>query len=438
MPVVCLDLSVVRPPGTPDGRRVPLRARVDRFGGARRGSPAGRRRRRGPRAPHGSADDRGGRCRRADWGGDCLCRPWPDGHRPQVPSTRANRRVAAGDTSATSEVTSAPADPESRVPQWPTDPTLWKDTPVPAAADRGSASVHPAPGALGPRDLEDVISAALPAVALVETPGGRGTGFFVTPDTIVTNAHVVEGNRYVTIKLSTGEAITGRVHAAQRRPRPGGDPHQRRPPEPGDLAAGVVARGAHRPGSHRDRIAARLQNTVTRGIVSALRQVGAVVLVQTDAAINPGNSGGPLLDRSGRVAGRRDDADDGPGRGAWLRGGRRTRARDARRARAAVDARTTAGGTVCPRPGRRRRRRARDRRSGLRTVPRRGRQARRPARRVVDRLCHRLPVGPRAHRRAATVAGTRCGSGSTTRKSRRPARGSSPTSRSPRASSNAA
>ena len=44
-----------------------------------------------------------------------------------------------------------------------------------------------------------------------------------------------------------------------------------------------------------------LQNTVTRGIVSALRQVGSVVLVQTDAAINPGNSGGPLLDRSGRV-----------------------------------------------------------------------------------------------------------------------------------------
>src|SRR5439155_21050117 len=46
-----------------------------------------------------------------------------------------------------------------------------------------------------------------------------------------------------------------------------------------------------------------LQNTVTRGIVSAVRQVGAVTLVQTDAAINPGNSGGPLLDRSGEVIG---------------------------------------------------------------------------------------------------------------------------------------
>ena len=46
-----------------------------------------------------------------------------------------------------------------------------------------------------------------------------------------------------------------------------------------------------------------LSNTVTRGIVSAVRQVGAVRLVQTDAAINPGNSGGPLVDRSGLVIG---------------------------------------------------------------------------------------------------------------------------------------
>jgi hypothetical protein len=44
-----------------------------------------------------------------------------------------------------------------------------------------------------------------------------------------------------------------------------------------------------------------LQNTVTRGIVSAVRGVGGVTLVQTDAAINPGNSGGPLLNRAGSV-----------------------------------------------------------------------------------------------------------------------------------------
>jgi hypothetical protein len=46
-----------------------------------------------------------------------------------------------------------------------------------------------------------------------------------------------------------------------------------------------------------------LSNTVTRGIVSAVRQAGDVMLIQTDAALNPGNSGGPLVDRSGVVIG---------------------------------------------------------------------------------------------------------------------------------------
>jgi hypothetical protein len=46
-----------------------------------------------------------------------------------------------------------------------------------------------------------------------------------------------------------------------------------------------------------------LSNTVTRGIISAVRRAGAVTLIQTDAALNPGNSGGPLLDRNGIVVG---------------------------------------------------------------------------------------------------------------------------------------
>jgi hypothetical protein len=46
-----------------------------------------------------------------------------------------------------------------------------------------------------------------------------------------------------------------------------------------------------------------LQNTVTRGIVSAVRKSGNALLIQTDAAVNPGNSGGPLLDRKGNAIG---------------------------------------------------------------------------------------------------------------------------------------
>ena len=50
-----------------------------------------------------------------------------------------------------------------------------------------------------------------------------------------------------------------------------------------------------------------LQNTVTRGIISAKhRSIGIGPLdnfIQTDASINPGNSGGPLFDMSGEVIG---------------------------------------------------------------------------------------------------------------------------------------
>ena len=55
-----------------------------------------------------------------------------------------------------------------------------------------------------------------------------------------------------------------------------------------------------------------LTNTVTRGIVSAVRRSGSdfdiiasssTSLIQTDAAINPGNSGGPLLNKNGEVIG---------------------------------------------------------------------------------------------------------------------------------------
>jgi hypothetical protein len=46
-----------------------------------------------------------------------------------------------------------------------------------------------------------------------------------------------------------------------------------------------------------------LQNSVSRGIVSGLRNSSGVTLIQSDAAANPGNSGGPMLDRNGRVVG---------------------------------------------------------------------------------------------------------------------------------------
>jgi S1-C subfamily serine protease len=137
-----------------------------------------------------------------------------------------------------------------------------------------------------PATLEDIVSRAIPAVVLVETSGGRGSAFFVTPDTLLTNAHVVSGYSSVTIRASGGATTTAYVtktapdfdlamlHVADPKPDqatiPLGSVNQ--------LRAGqeVIAIGSP---------LGVFQNSVTRGIVSSLRQMDAVTLVQTDAAL---------------------------------------------------------------------------------------------------------------------------------------------------------
>jgi hypothetical protein len=176
----------------------------------------------------------------------------------------------------------------------PIEPLVAEDRP-PAAPVSASAD--------GTRPLEEVVSRASAAVVAIETTSGRGTGFFVTSELVVTNAHVVQSQSFVTVRLAGGRTIPGRV--------------ERSSPDV-DLAVVRTNVPAHdmqilqlgsarsvRPGQEVIAIGSPLglQNTVTRGIVSALRTAGGVALIQTDAAINPGNSGGPLLDRDGRVIG---------------------------------------------------------------------------------------------------------------------------------------
>src|SRR5207245_3777213 len=59
--------------------------------------------------------------------------------------------------------------------------------------------------------LEDLISRSLPAVVRVETGEGLGTGFFIAPDTILTNVHVVGSNSLVTIRRAGGATQQARV-----------------------------------------------------------------------------------------------------------------------------------------------------------------------------------------------------------------------------------
>jgi serine protease Do len=129
---------------------------------------------------------------------------------------------------------------------------------------------------------------------------GLGTGFFVSPDLILTNYHVVEGSKFVEMKMYDGTETFGKIVKSDLRL---------------DLALiKVQARGkpvifrGRKPVSRGETVEVighpnGLQFSLTRGVVSnfiktesALARGGKEVLfIQTDAAINPGNSGGPLF-----------------------------------------------------------------------------------------------------------------------------------------------
>jgi S1-C subfamily serine protease len=142
---------------------------------------------------------------------------------------------------------------------------------------------------------------------------GLGSGFIINETgEIVTNFHVIDGSRDISVTLSGGtdhKEYKATVLGFRRRD---------------DLALLKINAGRKLPYVHLGDSEALevgqkvlaignpfgFEGTLTTGIVSSLgRNVpgenGALMegLIQTDAAINPGNSGGPLLDSRGDVIG---------------------------------------------------------------------------------------------------------------------------------------
>lgn len=171
----------------------------------------------------------------------------------------------------------------------------------------------------------DIYKKVAPAVVMVSTKSiqsingwfqqeteGMGSGFIINTDGyILTNYHVIEGAKEVTVTLSDGREVKASVVNY--------DENQ-------DVAMikinenievpGVVELGdsdALQPGEEvlaiGNPLSKELSSTLTKGIVSALNrsvetETGVNTnLIQTDAAINSGNSGGPLINTKGQVVG---------------------------------------------------------------------------------------------------------------------------------------
>jgi serine protease Do len=176
-------------------------------------------------------------------------------------------------------------------------------------------------------DITAIVAGAQPSVVTITADGvtasgpfqvptsGVGSGVVITADGyILTNRHVVQDSRSLSVELSDGRQLPAtivRTSSSTDLALIKVDATGLTPATIGDASGLKVGQVAIAIGSP----LGTFTETVTRGIVSGLgrsvtvtdqltrRQTTLDGLVQTDAAINPGNSGGPLLDIGGAVIG---------------------------------------------------------------------------------------------------------------------------------------
>ena len=181
-----------------------------------------------------------------------------------------------------------------------------RETPIVKAVQRARGAVVNIRG-------EKTVSVPASAATGAETSrrvNGMGTGVIIDPrGYIVTNHHVVDGVREITVTMADGQRHIAKLVARDTET---------------DLAVIKISVPNALPvisiGTSSDLMTGETviavgnaygyEHTVTRGIVSALHRAVQVSdaqyyddLIQTDASINPGNSGGPLLNIDGEMIG---------------------------------------------------------------------------------------------------------------------------------------
>ena len=217
---------------------------------------------------------------------------------PTSESTTAAQATASPVATPTPESTATPAPTATPTPQPTATPASAVNIQFVGADDLSGESKS---------TLADLIAGIQAGVVRITTGGGSGSGFIIHEDgLVVTNAHVVGSSSSVTVWLTDGRLLQGRVlerdttadlalvqveSADSLDALAVGDPDGVR------VGDEVLALGFP--------VAEALGNnlTVTRGIISSTRTMEGIDLLQTDAAINPGNSGGPLVNRAGTVIG---------------------------------------------------------------------------------------------------------------------------------------
>ena len=151
--------------------------------------------------------------------------------------------------------------------------------------------------------MQQIVDTYKSVVIQIATPFSTGTGFYLKePNLIVTNNHVVEGNREVTIEgVGLPRQISRVLYNDAKFDLAFLEMPADAPIPVVNLAPTLVREG--------ERVTAighpfGLKYSFTQGIVSNPRHIfNNIDYIQHDAALNPGNSGGPLINTEGDVVG---------------------------------------------------------------------------------------------------------------------------------------
>jgi S1-C subfamily serine protease len=181
--------------------------------------------------------------------------------------------------------------------------------PAPEATPTEEEQENRAPDAEG-MSITEIVDAVQPSVVTIFTESGLGSGVIYSEDgVIITNEHVIRGNRDVELAFADGRRIAGSVIAADVVSDLALVQAER-----GNLPAADFASELPRIGELAVVIGSPLgfESTVTAGIISGLhREIpgsastsqSLVDLIQTDAPISPGNSGGAVVNGRGQIIG---------------------------------------------------------------------------------------------------------------------------------------
>lgn len=140
------------------------------------------------------------------------------------------------------------------------------------------------------------------AVVTVFAGRGHGSGFVISDNLIMTNHHVVGDSNSVAIKFENGLQVVGKVVASNSGHDVAIVKIEGAMPKHFKLNKTIPTVGSDvfAVGSPRDE---KYRSTVSKGIVSGVREEQNKAYIQSDVNVLPGNSGGPLIDKTGSVVG---------------------------------------------------------------------------------------------------------------------------------------